>query len=152
MGVCVDLFFSKFNVYFKYLAGVSKVILCVDDERTVLQSIKTQLKKRLGDHFTVETADHPEEALELLDELVEEDTDVLLIVSDWLMPGMKGDEFLERVHEKFPQIVKVMLTGQADPSAVERAKTNANLFQLLHKPWQEDELIATIQKGLNLTV
>lgn len=131
---------------------MSKVILCVDDERTVLQSIKTQLKKRLGDDFMVETADHPEEALELLDELVEEDTDVLLIVSDWLMPGMKGDEFLERVHEKFPQIVKVMLTGQADPSAVERAKTNANLFQLLNKPWQEDELIATIQKGLNLTV
>ena len=129
---------------------MSKVILCVDDERTVLQSIKAQLKKRLGDDFLIETAENSEEALDLLDELVEESTDVLLIVSDWLMPGMKGDEFLTHVHHKFPDIVKVMLTGQADPEAVERAKVNANLFQLLNKPWQEDELIDTIKKGLKL--
>ena len=42
----------------------------------------------------------------------------IIIVSDWLMPGMKGDEFLIQVHQKFPHIVKVLLTGQADSEAI----------------------------------
>jgi CheY-like chemotaxis protein len=125
-----------------------KTILCVDDEKTVLISIKEQLKKRLGDDFIIETAESGDEALEILEELVDEETEVLIIVSDWLMPGMKGDEFLIEVHKRYPKIVKVMLTGQADPMAINRAKSQANLFQLLSKPWNEEELINTIKSGL----
>ncbi|EDN67713.1 two-component response regulator [Beggiatoa sp. PS] len=71
-----------------------------------------------------------------------------MIVSDWLMPGMKGDEFL-RVHEKYPEISKVMLTGQADDDAVERAQQDkAQLYYCLQKSWNAKELIETIQTGL----
>ena len=73
---------------------------------------------------------------------------VLVIVSDWLMPGVRGDEFLARVHGRHPHIVTVMLTGQADEAAIERARRDANLHACLHKPWREDDLMAVIASAL----
>lgn len=125
-----------------------KVIICIDDEKTILNSLKAQLKKQFGKHYMYEFAESGDEGLELIEELVEDGYEVLAIVSDWLMPGMKGDEFLIEVHKKFPQIVKVMLTGQADTDAIERAKMMANLHRCLHKPWSEDDLLTTIKSGL----
>ena len=65
------------------------------------------------------------------------------------MPGIRGDEFLVRVHKKFPNIVKVMLTGQATPEAIERTTIEADLHRCLHKPWKESDLIETIDSGLS---
>ncbi|MCB9225020.1 MAG: response regulator [Crocinitomicaceae bacterium] len=127
-----------------------KTILCLDDERTILTSLKGQLKRNFGSEYGYEFAESPDEALDLIEELVEDDIEILLIVSDWLMPEMKGDEFLIKVHEKFPKIVKVMLTGQADNEAVERAEKEANLYKCLQKPWTEEELISTIRSGIAL--
>ncbi|MGD2180889.1 response regulator [Lusitaniella coriacea] len=124
------------------------VILCVDDEIVVLDSLKTQLKKSFGDCYLYEIAESADEAIEIIDELEEEGTPILIIVSDWLMPGIKGDEFLIQVHQKFPKIVKVMLTGQADGDAIERARKQANLHCCLLKPWNSKELIETIKSGL----
>ena len=124
------------------------VILCVDDEKVVLESLKRQLKQAFGNNYQYEEAENADEALELIDELTQEDIGIILIVSDWLMPGMKGDEFLIKVHQKFPNIVKIMLTGQADEAAIERAKEQANLHCCLHKPWSQAELIETIKSGL----
>lgn len=126
-----------------------KSILCLDDEPTILTSLKGQLKRNFGSEYAYEFAESPDEALELIEELVEEGTEILLIVSDWLMPEMKGDEFLIEVHKKFPGIVKVMLTGQADGEAVKRAEKEANLFKCLAKPWKEEELVETIQTGIS---
>ncbi|UKN02064.1 response regulator [Paracrocinitomix mangrovi] len=127
-----------------------KTILCLDDERTILTSLKGQLKRNFGSEYGYEFAESPDEALDLIEELVDEDIEILLIVSDWLMPEMKGDEFLIKVHEKFPKIVKVMLTGQADNEAVARAEKEANLYKCLQKPWTEEELITTIRDGISL--
>jgi CheY-like chemotaxis protein len=124
------------------------VILCVDDEKVVLQSLRTQLKEAFGDAYFYEVAEDPDEALEVIHELSEEGLSIILIVSDWLMPGMKGDEFLIHVHQQFPNIIKVMLTGQADESAIERAKEQANLHCCLFKPWSEEELVETLKSGL----
>jgi CheY-like chemotaxis protein len=124
------------------------VILCVDDERMVLESIKTQLKEAFGDLYLYEIAENADDALELIEELHEEQFLVLVIVSDWLMPGIKGDDLLIRIHKKFPKIVKILLTGQAEQEAIERAKKEANLHSCLHKPWKEKELIEAIQSGL----
>ncbi len=124
------------------------VILCVDDEKVVLDSLKRQLKQAFGNDYQYEVAENADEALELIDELTQENIGIILIVSDWLMPGMKGDEFLIKVHENFPKIVKIMLTGQADESAIMRAKEQANLHCCLHKPWSQAELVETIKSGL----
>jgi CheY-like chemotaxis protein len=125
-----------------------KTILCLDDERTILTSLRGQLKRNFGNAYDYEFAESPDEALNLIEELVDEDVEILLIVSDWLMPEMKGDEFLIKVHQKFPRIVKVMLTGQADSEAVQRAENEANLFRCLQKPWSEDDLVSTIKQGI----
>ncbi|MCP4458943.1 MAG: response regulator [Cytophagales bacterium] len=127
---------------------MKKVILCVDDEKIILSSLKLQLKKNFGSEFNYEFAENALEAMDLLDELIYDGTRVILIVSDWLMPSMKGDEFLVNVHKKYPKIVKIMLTGQADKIAVSNAETNANLYTCIRKPWLEEVLIDTIKLGL----
>lgn len=123
-------------------------ILCVDDEKVVLDSLKRQLRRRFGSDYTYEIAESADDAWEVIEELKEDGVKVVVIVSDWLMPGTKGDEFLIKVHEKYPDIVKIMLTGQAEVAAVERARQQANLHRYLHKPWSEEELTEAIMSGL----
>ncbi|PJE01981.1 MAG: hypothetical protein CK427_09270 [Leptospira sp.] len=125
-----------------------KAILCVDDEKIILQSLNGQLKSYFKQLYRLEFAESADEALELIEEFSEDGIQVLLILSDWLMPGMKGDEFLIKVHEKYPKIKKIMLTGQADPSAIQNARENASLTDLVSKPWDEEELISKINQCL----
>ena len=127
-----------------------KAILCVDDEKIILQSLKAQIKKHFGDRFVYEFAESGSEAWEVIEELQEDGVEILLIVSDWLMPNMKGDELLIQVHQKYPNIVKIMLTGQADQEAITRTQRQANLHSCLYKPWQEQELIDTLMSGLSI--
>ena len=125
------------------------VILCVDDEVMVLESLKRELKKSFANRFFYEMAENAADALEIIEELHEENVGMIVIVSDWLMPGMKGDEFLIIVHQKYPKIINIMLTGQADDEAVSRAKKFANLYRCLHKPWNGKELIETIESSIS---
>lgn len=124
------------------------VILCVDDEKIILDSLRKQLKNKFGNKYYYEFAENADEALDLTEELIKEDYNVLVIVSDWLMPGMRGDEFLIRIHKKFPNIVTVLLTGQADEKAIENAKKYANLHMCLQKPWAEEDLVLAITTGM----
>lgn len=128
--------------------SINKAILCIDDERIILDSIKSQLRGELGPDYYVEVAENANEGFEVIEEMMEDGVQVLIIVSDWLMPGMKGDEFLAQVHKRFPKIVKVMLTGQAEEAALQKARREANLYKVLRKPWDKKELIETIRKGL----
>ncbi len=123
-------------------------ILCVDDEPTVLRSLRDQISKNFGDSHLCEIAESVDEAWEVIDELKEEEVTILVIISDWLMPGVKGDEFLVELHQRFPNIVTMMLTGQADESAIERVRQHANLHAYIAKPWAEETLVGEIQSGL----
>lgn len=122
-----------------------KAILCVDDEKVVLDSLRDQLRAYFKDSVILEFAESSDEALEIIDELNEEEIKILLIISDWLMPGMKGDEFLSKIHKRFPKITKVLLTGQADPQAIEKAKSSDYLNHLLQKPWESSEIIKIVK-------
>ncbi len=124
-------------------------ILCVDDEIVILDSLKEQLKRRFGDRYIYEVAESAEEAWEVIEELQSEEINIIVIVSDWLMPGVKGDEFLIQVHNKFPDLITVMLTGQADESAIKRTEEQANLHACLSKPWTEEELSQIITSALH---
>jgi CheY-like chemotaxis protein len=128
------------------------VLLCVDDEVIVLTALKDQLRRAYGSDFVVDVAESAEEALELLDELSEQGHTVLVIVSDWLMPGMKGDEFLIQAHQRFPTVVKIMLSGHAEQSAVDRVRREAGLHEFLAKPWNAAELVDSINLGLRGTL
>ncbi len=126
----------------------NQAILCIDDEKIILDSLKSQLKEEFAPDFEIEVAESAQEGYEVIDELVEDGISLLLIVSDWLMPNVKGDEFLAKVHDKHPGIVKILLTGQADHEAIKRAYQTANLYDVVHKPWDKSQLVETIRKGL----
>lgn len=124
------------------------VILCVDDETVILESLQEQISRHFGEQFLYEAAESAEEALEIIEELNQEGVKIVVIVSDWLMPGMRGDEFLVKVHQQFGDTTTIMLTGQADEKAIERAKQEANLYCCIHKPWREEELLKIITTAL----
>ena len=123
----------------------SKAILCVDDEVIVLLSLRQELKKTFGDTFIYEQATNAEIALEIIDELYGENIRIILIISDWLMPGMKGDEFLELVNNKHPDIKAIMITGQADEEVLEKMEQNSYMISIMKKPWDSRELIKLIE-------
>lgn len=126
-------------------------ILCVDDEEIILNSLEMQLRDHFGDKFSYELAENASDALEILDELNDPQINILLIISDWLMPGLKGDELLTKVYKKYPSIITVMLTGQADQYAIENAKQHANLHCCIRKPWKKQDLLEAIEAGLEKT-
>jgi DNA-binding NtrC family response regulator len=125
-----------------------KAILCVDDERIVLDSLVDQFMLTFGDKYHYEVAMSVDEAWEAIEFLVEDGIDMVLVVSDWLMPGVKGDKFLVDLHQKFPQTVKIMLTGQAEQAAIQNAIDNASLYAYIRKPWSESELIDKVNHAL----
>ncbi len=125
----------------------NRAIVCIDDCQIILTSIKSQLKSNFGNKYVYEFANSAEEGIEIIDELMQDGVSILVIVSDQLMPGMKGDEFLIKIHDKYPEIVKILLTGQADREAIERAVNQANLHKLISKPWHENELVNAISSG-----
>ncbi len=83
-------------------------ILCVDDEPLVLTTLREQFDLDL-EGWEVEVAQDAAEALEILDRLQGEGALVPLVISDHIMPGMKGDEFLAEVRARFPTIGRILL-------------------------------------------
>jgi CheY-like chemotaxis protein len=125
-----------------------KAVICVDDEGIILDSLREQLEMYFGEKYIYETAESAEEALEIIDELEDDDIDIAFIVCDWLMPGMKGDKFLLQIDLKYPRVVKILLTGQANQSSIDTLEELADQFTLLPKPWDKTELINIIKSGL----
>lgn len=125
-----------------------KAILCVDDEPLILLALLQELKSALGGQFVYEQALCAEAALETIAELKAEGVNLVMVISDWLMPGMKGDEFLARVARDYPEIKTVMITGHADREALQRTEAIATLQAVLRKPWDPDELVSVIRKAL----
>ncbi|MBE9563213.1 MAG: response regulator [Proteobacteria bacterium] len=124
------------------------VIICVDDEQIILNSLNVQLRNKFGKQFIYEFAEGGEEALELIDELVEDNYEIVMIISDQMMPGMTGDQLLVNVHKKHPKLVKILLTGQASLNSAINAINNADLYRYLNKPWDKEDFLLTIEKGI----
>jgi adenylate cyclase len=124
------------------------VIICVDDEQTILDSLEIDLLKAFEDKYLIETAQSGEEALELLSELLAEEYEVPVVISDQIMPNMKGDELLRSVYAISPNTLKIMLTGQADLEAVANAINYAKLYRYIPKPWQCEDLKLTVTEAI----
>jgi signal transduction histidine kinase len=122
-------------------------IVCVDDEAIVLESLKEQLKRGYA-HCLIEVAESGEEALEVLQDLQSEGYEVALVISDQLMPGMKGDQLLTQVHRQYPNVITILLTGQASTEAIAQAVNQANLYRYIAKPWEEMDLGLTVGEAL----
>ncbi len=124
-------------------------ILCVDDERAILDSLRIELENFFGNEYLIEIAQDGEEALDTLIELLEDSYEVALVISDYIMPGIKGDELLKRIHVISPKTLKIMLTGQADLEAVGNAINYARLYRYIPKPWHDKDLILTVKEAVH---
>lgn len=125
------------------------VIICVDDEPIILDSLRIELEESLGDDYLIELAQGGEEALEVFLELTADNYEVALVIADYIMPDMKGDELLKRIHEISPQTLKIMLTGQADVTGVGNAINYANLYRYIAKPWDTADLKLTVKEAIH---
>ncbi|MBS1588464.1 MAG: response regulator [Bacteroidetes bacterium] len=113
-------------------------ILYVDDEVNNLVAFKATFRLK----YHVFTAISGEEAIKLMGS-----NDVHIIITDQRMPGMTGVEFLEQILEKYPDPMRILLTGFADLNAVIEAVNKGKIFHYLSKPWNEEELDTTIQRA-----
>jgi two-component system chemotaxis response regulator CheY len=115
-------------------------IICVDDEVSVLETLTEQLRAKFGNSHEIESAQSAEDALALIDEIEKNQEVVEMIISDQVMPGMKGDEFLEEVHRRLPDAIKIMLTGHAGLDSALHAINRGGLSRYFEKPWDIDQL------------
>ena len=125
-----------------------KAIFCVDDEPLILECLKKQLNRHLNDKYRIELAESGDDALILIGELSQQGIEIPLVISDYSMPGMKGDELLETVHFRHPRMLTILLTGRADANAVGNAVNKASLYRYISKPWDPDDLNITISGAL----
>lgn len=124
------------------------IILCVDDDTTVLIALRTLLTHALDGMHLIEIAESGAEALEILRDLERSGRRVSVVISDFIMPGMRGDELLIQVHQQSPSTVTIMLTGQSDFEGVKRAINQANLYRFLEKPFNYDDIVLTVKSAL----
>lgn len=113
-------------------------ILYVDDEENNLISFKATFRLK----YNIMIALSADEAIKILDA-----KPVEIIITDQRMPNMTGIEFLEKIIEKYPDPVRILLTGYADMNAVIDAVNKGKIYHYLSKPWSEQELDETIKKA-----
>ncbi len=120
-------------------------MLCVDDERIILDSLRIQIEKNFNNEYIFEYAESAEEALEVIDDFIHSQIKLLLVISDYQMPGMKGDEFAEVLKEKLPQVNIVLLTGQITEEKSAALLDQQIILKVLQKPWKEKNLLEIIE-------
>lgn len=113
-------------------------ILYVDDEENNLISFKATFRTK----FDTSVAISGDEALKILAK-----KSIQVIITDQRMPEMTGVQFLEKVIEKYPDCMRILLTGYADMTAVIDAVNKGKIFHYLTKPWNEEELDTTIKNA-----
>lgn len=123
------------------------LIICVDDEDPILKRLSYELKKGLEEDWQIELYPSPILALEKIEGLLREKKEISTIISDYMMPGMLGDEFLIKIHQLTPNTLKIMLTAQGDIQAVTKIINNAKLYRYIAKPWDRQDLILTVKEA-----
>ncbi|EJL92389.1 response regulator containing a CheY-like receiver domain and an HD-GYP domain [Herbaspirillum sp. CF444] len=118
----------------------SSVILLVDDEASILSSLKRVLRPK---GYTLLTAESGAEGLRLL-----EQNTVDLIISDMRMPEMTGAQFLGKAKERYPEVTRILLTGYSEITSTVSAINDGGIYHYLQKPWDEQDLLLTIQRAL----
>lgn len=122
-------------------------IICVDDEREVLDSVMRDLEY-LSDIFNIEECESAFECLELIEELDSQEEHIAVIISDHVMPGKSGVELLTEIAQdnRFLGTKKLLLTGLATQADTINAINNAKLDHFLEKIWDPTELLQTVKE------
>lgn len=118
-------------------------VLFVDDEENILKAVRRVFP---DDRYEILTAASGEQAIAVL----EAGPPVQVVVSDYRMPGMGGVEFLRTVARRWPDAVRIALSGQADTSDLVSTINEGGVYKFIFKPWNEAELTVTIANAATL--
>ena len=116
-------------------------VLCVDDEKNILNSLKRLLRK---EGYRLFTASSGEDAFAIL-----EDNDVNLVLCDQRMPGMSGTEFLAIVKKQYPDVIRIILTGYTEVNAITESINQGHIYKFFLKPWNDQNLKLEIKQALD---
>lgn len=122
---------------------MARTIMIVDDETMITNTLSNLVRLILK--MNVEAYNSPEAAL---DSVLLQNGGVDIVISDFMMPGMNGLEFLKRAKQISPEVVTVMLTGYADKENAIRSINEIGLYYYIEKPWDNNALIRILQNGL----
>ena len=128
------------------MSNHKKLILSVDDEFIITESLRIQLERNFGDTYILEFADSAETGLEILQDVLHSDISQSLVITDWMMPGIKGDEFAKTIRSTYPQTKIIMLTGQVDHTVLNVIIENNFVDKVIAKPWLEYQIIEAINE------
>ena len=124
--------------------GPPRTVLVVDDE----DHVRDALNRVLADAgYSVLTAESGEEALDVLRE-----KPVQLLISDNNMPGMSGLELFKEARRRYPQMLRIMLTGDVDPELAVRSINEAEVYRFIRKPWSNADLRTIVQLAFDVIV
>jgi len=126
-----------------------KVILCVDDEAVILLALKFLFKGEFGNEYRIESAYGAEEALGILLEAEKEGAEVRLLITDWLMPGRKGDDLIREARRLRPDLPCILLTGQAEENVLSDLRNERQVRAVFRKPWNERLLLSAVRECLD---
>ena len=115
-------------------------VLFVDDEAYVLNAMKRIFRQ---ENYEILTAESGQQALAILEKKT-----VQIVVSDHKMPGMTGAELLREVKARYPNTIRIMLTGHADVNAIMGAVNEGAVYKFITKPWNNEDLRLTVSLAL----
>ncbi len=115
-------------------------ILFVDDEENILHSLKRLLRK---ERYRILTATCGADGLEMLKK-----HEVHLVVTDQRMPGMSGTEFLAKVKENYPEIIRIVLSGYTEVDTITESINKGHIYKFMLKPWNDQNIKLEIKQAL----
>ena len=126
----------------------NKVILIIDDEFIILESLKIQLRRFLNeDDHIIELATSGEEAFEIINDYHTNNLNINLIITDYHLDDMNGINIIDYLHEKFPKSKKYLLTGESE-NKLEYGIKNSTINGFLPKPWEFELLKSYVLSSL----
>lgn len=127
-------------------------ILSVDDDILVLNSLRIQLERHFGDSHLLEFAQNVDEAIMVIDEISSTGVELIVIISDWIMPSKNGDVLAQHVKGINPKIQVVVLSGQLQEEKAQALLDSNTIDKVMLKPWSEEDLVRIIQLALDKNV
>lgn len=123
-------------------------IVCVDDEKSLLNTLSEQLEVWLGGRYSIEKALSGDEALKIIHNCINNNRPISVVISDYIMPNMKGDELLEKINKIDSSIKKIMITNFSSTDGIIRAINRANIYRYISKPWDPKDLMLTLLEAI----
>lgn len=123
-------------------------ILSVDDDILVLNSLRIQLERHFGETHLLEFAQNVDEAIDVIDDITSTGVELIVIISDWIMPSKNGDVLAQHVKAINPKIQVVVLSGQLQEEKALALVESHTIDKVMLKPWSEEDLVNVIKNAL----